>query len=385
MINNNNRSTFSLMLPLIMGLLFGLLILDYGSSLIEPSEKPEEFALGVETSTYWGSFSGRRIHCSTPNDSDECITAYAKHDADKEIVLWLGNSQLHAINQMEAKDTNAVEILHRSMRDDGKYVMGLSYPNTSLQENYVAFEYLSYKLKVETLILPLVFDDFRETGVGDQFSLAFETPAVVRSLSRTKIGESLVGGHNIKSSENSDMAGLQETIQEQSEVYLNDMLKNKWVIWAERADLRAQIFGNLYLFRNWIFGINASSIRNMIPGRYKQNLEAYNAILESAAKQNINVLTYIVPLRNDAQRPYNEDHYFRFKEEVRLMAKDNGARFADLENLVPSQEWGNKGSTGLGQESEIDFMHFQAKGHQRLAEAISDGLVILGGEQTDDF
>ena len=67
------------------------------------------------------------------------------------------------------------------------------------------------------------------------------------------------------------------------------------------------------------------------------------------------------------------------------MAKDNGARFADLENLVPSEEWGKKGSTGLGQESEIDFMHFQVKGHQRLAEAISDGLVILGGEQTDDF
>ena len=73
------------------------------------------------------------------------------------------------------------------------------------------------------------------------------------------------------------------------------------------------------------------------------------------------------------------------RRSARLMAKDNGAHFADLENLVPSQEWGSKSSTSLGNEPEIDFMHFQVKGHQRLAEAISDGLVILGGEQTDDF
>lgn len=385
MVKDNNRSALSLMLPVIGGLLAGFFMLDYGSSLIDPSGKLEEFALGPETSTYWGTFSGRKIHCSTPNDSDNCIAAYSEYGADKDLILWLGNSQLHAINQMEVKDVTAVELVHRSLRDGGQYVMGLSYPNVSLQQNYVTFEYIGYKLPIMTLILPVVFDDFRETGIGSQFSLAFETPGVVNNLMRTKIGKSLVSDYAEQYPENSDMAGLRETMQEQSEVYLNDYLTAKWKIWEKRPDLRAQVFKNLYLVRNSVFGINASSVRNVIPGRYRQNFEAYNAILKSAAKQKIKVLTYIVPLRNDVKRPYNKQDYSAFKEKVRLMATDNGAHLLDLENLVPSQHWGEKSSTGLGQESEVDFMHFQFEGHERLAAAILDGLVVLAGDQSSDL
>lgn len=385
MSKDGNRSTVSLFLPLAFGLLLGLVILYHKAYLIENNMKPEDFALGQETSSYWGKFLGRAIQCSTPNDSDDCIAAYSDNDSDKDLVLWLGNSQLHGINQMKTNDINAVELLHRSLRGDGQYVMGLSYPNVSLQQNYVTFEYVRYKLPITTLILPVVFDDFRETGVGSQFSHAFDMPAVVKSLNYTEIGHSLVDEYVEQHTDDSDMPALNETVQEVSEKFLNNIAKDNWKIWEKRSELKANLLGDLYFFRNWLFGINASSIRNIIPGRYQQNFEAYRAILQSAKQHDIKVLTYIVPLRNDVARPYNKQDYLSFKDEVLLMAKNNNAHFADLEDLVPSQEWGMKSNTGLGQKPEIDFMHFQFMGHQRLAEAIKRKLAFFKRDVSSDF
>jgi hypothetical protein len=118
----------------------------------------------------------------------------------------------------------------------------------------------------------------------------------------------------------------------------------------------------------------------MIPGRYSSNIQALIATLQSATEKNISVLLYIVPLRNDAERPYNVEQYSNFKEEIKLLAKEYKVQFADLESLVPSNEWGNKNSTSLDGGDEIDFMHFQAGGHLRLAEAIDKNLEILQGE-----
>jgi len=130
------------MLPWLLGVFFGLVILGNLASRITFEDKAEEFALGKETSTYWATDGEIPIHCSTPNDGNLCIDAYLESSLQNEIVLWLGNSQLHVINQMQPQDINAVEILHQSLKNAHRYVMAFSYPNASLQQNYVTFDYI---------------------------------------------------------------------------------------------------------------------------------------------------------------------------------------------------------------------------------------------------
>jgi len=378
MSTDHSRSHVKPLLPLFLVLILAILFLDYETSQIDPNDQLEEFALGEETSIYRAMYDRSHIQCMTPNDGDLCIEAYKESYYQKDLVLWLGNSQLHAINQMSQGDINAVEILHHSLRSENQYLMAFSYPNASLQQHYVTFEYLAHQLPIKTLVLPVVFDDMRETGVGNDFSSAFETREVVKSLSNTKIGESLVENSSFQDSAGNEMLALHQTVQERSEKYLNEALAIEWNIWAKRPELRGEIIKRLYRLRNTVFGINASSVRNKIPGRYFLNIKALTAILASSKEKNINVLIYIVPLRSDVKTPYNIKDYADFKEEIEFIALSNNAMFADLESVVPSEEWGRKDVTGLGEGTELDFMHFQAAGHERLAKAIGIKLAMEG-------
>ena len=89
------------------------------------------------------------------------------------------------------------------------------------------------------------------------------------------------------------------------------------------------------------------------------------------------MLLYIVPLRDDVKVPYDLDQYGEFKSEIQLIAKKSGVRFANFESLVPAEFWGTKSATTFGSIPELDFMHFQAGGHQLLADAIYEELITL--------
>ena len=159
-------------------------------------------------------------------------------------------------------------------------------------------------------------------------------------------------------------------IQNNFENLLEERLGKIWPIWDEREILRGTLFGKLYKLRNSVFRINASTIRNMIPERYVKNMNAFKDILNLASDNNLDVLVYIPPIRNDVKLPYNIKDYNNFKKEIHDITKEYDVNFFSLENLVPPNFWGKKFSTNLKKVKEIDFMHFQAKGHQLLAEAL---------------
>ena len=50
---------------------------------------------------------------------------------------------------------------------------------------------------------------------------------------------------------------------------------------------------------------------------------------------------------------------------------------ANYESIVPGELWGYKEATNLMDEREIDFMHFQYRGHQILADSLQVQLDIL--------
>ena len=339
---------------------------------MNPSDDLNSFALGVEnTSSFEARFvDGVQFHCYDLMDSDECINGHKKSKPREDVVLWLGNSQLHAINQFKVGDTTAAHKLHQNLAAESRYLLTYSQPNANLQEHYILFEYLAQKLPVTTLILPVVFDDMRETGVRNTLADLLKNQSVIKRIIDTEIGRSLYKSEIDQDLSGNDMIALQDTIQEKSEKYLNKSLGEIWEIWSERPKFRGEVFTNLYLFRNWIFGINATSSTRVIPNRYVKNIQSLDAILQSAKELKINVLIYIPPLRNDVKIPYNLEQYDNFKTDIQLTASRYNIEFINLESLVPAKFWGTKDATTLGGMQELDFMHFQSGGHDLLADTL---------------
>jgi hypothetical protein len=336
----------------------------------------DELALGEETVTRLSFFGGQKIHCiGLGNDDEKCNQGAESRAMPNGVVLWLGNSQLHAINQAEPSDRTAAYIAHQALLADGIDLVANSLPNASLQEHYLVAESIRTRLPVRTLIVPAVFDDTRESGIREPVQPVFSEHETLVHLRETETGRRLIAEFEAAHAEaaddtNADMAALDETVQERSETFLNDWMDAHSSVWAARAEARGQIFNNLYLVRNSAFGINAQTVRPVIASRYSDNLQALRDMASLHARANIRVIIYIAPLRTDVTPPYIPEQYAQFQADVEQLCEETGAEFHNLGDIVPGEYWGVKASTAIGGVPEYDFMHFQEEGHQRLADAV---------------
>ena len=113
----------------------------------------------------------------------------------------------------------------------------------------------------------------------------------------------------------------------------------------------------------------------MIPARYEWNMKALSLIMELSELYDIQLTVYIPPLRKDVEIPYDLHEYLAFKQEVLALAEAHKVSFADLDSIVPGELWGFKASTNSKDEPEIDYMHFQGKGHELLANSLQHLLI----------
>jgi len=333
----------------------------------------ETFALDQETSVYYAKDkSGRTVHCSDLSDSENCIQSW-KEKGKRDVALWLGNSQLHAINQMKPGAVNAPQYFSVALGKTSQDSITFSQPNANLQEHYILFQYLVDRLKISTLIIALVYDDTRETGLRTGIKEALQDESLMNSVKASELSDSLkdIVPFREGESENTAMEGSYQK-------YLEDLLVDELNViskdWKERTSMRAAISSKLYLYRNTILGINSQTKRKKIIGRYNQNLKALTDILISANSKGIKTLVYIVPLRSDIEPPYIKEEYLSFKEDVSSIARENRVTFMNLENAVPSEFWGMQGGVDLTSSTSIDFMHFQEEGHKLLAKEIYKAL-----------
>jgi hypothetical protein len=194
-------------------------------------------------------------------------------------------------------------------------------------------------------------------------------------LSKTPIGLKIQSDNKLlNSTDKEDTAGISYTLQEKVERLLNTWLADTSLLWAARPEIRGQIMLYIFTLRNKVLGIKPTSKRKIIRGRYQDNYAALEAILASAKDAKIAVALYVVPLRKDVEVPYVTAEYSQYKADAQSLANKYQASFFNLENLVPSELWGAKDSTSGEVGQELDFMHFQAGGHQLLAVQLS-GLV----------
>jgi len=339
-----------------------------------------ELALGRDTTTYYAHYNENKIHCEDVRDANECISPYRASGKENTVLLF-GNSQLHAINQMSIGNKSAPFILHEKLINTPRYLMTFSQPNSNLQEHYVLFKYLLNKINIETLVLPVFFDDMREDGIRPGLLDAFKDDKTSLSLNNTKIGKYLVSKYLKPQAEFKDDTYFSKTIQADFEKYIGNKLMEFSDLWADRSDFDSFVWIYLYKFRNYIFDINPSTKRKKIQSRYDNNLSALTEILKAAKKGGINIILYIHPIRYDVPIPYDKNEYRDFKRDIALRANAYNYKVYNYENLVPPEMWGLKDSTTVNGGSEVDFMHFQTGGHKELAYKLLEQLTIIGNKK----
>ena len=364
--NTFNKNRLSILIGLLMGIFLLNIFLPKKGSQIHL----EEFALGKNTKTLMASAGNKKIHCSDLKDLNLCIEGYKIDRNNSPVILWLGNSQLHAINQYQLGNETAAPQIHRILKEYNFYTLTLSQPNANLQEHYLLFAYLLDRLPLKTLILPIVFDDMRENQIRTDIQSVLKDQASYKRINETLLGKSLISRFNDKDLADNKSNVLKDTKQTEFENLLDEKLGNIWSLWTKRDIFRGELLGKLYLLRNSVFGIKATTTRKIIKGSYVKNINAYQDILKLALDNKIKVLVYIPPIRNDIKIPYDVKEYNSFKNEIKNIAEEYKVYFTSLEDLVPSEFWGRKASTNLKGDEEVDFMHFQAEGHRLLAEAI---------------
>jgi hypothetical protein len=363
------------LIKLILALVIAFSLFEFFASATKNSKDLNKAALGDGTTVVRGEIDGHLVHCEHNIDIQICLSNYKKFEKKENTALWLGNSQLHAINQMSENDEPASALLSRKLLSDSTYLLTMSQANANLQEHYVILNYISKLIPLDILILPVVFDDLREIGLRQGVKELFDSTYIYASedqylsqlLELDKNNESNLSKQNI---DNNDLAGLDGSIQQVVEDYLNQILGNYYESWSLRGKIRGNLELAIYRFRNFIFRVSASTKRKMIPGRYDANMNALDNILSLSAEKNIQVLLYIPPLRDDYPRPYVPEEYSDFKETLISVSSKYSVNVFDFESVVPNELWGLKESTGVSNDTELDFMHFQAEGHKKLSNAI---------------
>lgn len=357
-------------LSTLIGIFLGIFLLNYFFSDNKKEIRLDEFALGKDNKTLLADFEGKRIHCSDTTDLNLCLKGYKSSNIELPVTLWLGNSQLHAINQYYEGDQTAALLLHKDLKKFDIYTLTFSQANANLQEHYLLLSYLLEYFPIKTLILPVVFDDLREDNIRHTIENVLTNQFVINKISKSYTGKNLISKFNNKNSTTSVTNRKEDLSEDDFENLLDEKLNKFWLIWSKREKLRGYLFAKLYLFRNYVFGITPSTTRKMIPGRYEKNINAFKDILKLSLENKLEVFTYIPPIRNDIKIPYDLEDYKNFKIEIENITKKNNYRFISLENIVPPEFWGEKTSTNLKKEKEVDFMHFQSNGHRLLAKSL---------------
>lgn len=347
---------------IISSLLLSVIIL----RLSDVNQNLSEFALGDNTSTYFAKdINDNIIHISNIDSiSVSEIQKIFLNNNKKDVLFILGNSQTHSINQMNNGEVNYVELISNEI--ENKQIISNTFPNASFQDFYISYMFWKDKLNIESIFIPLFFDDTRENnGIShgffkylseSKFEIASET-----ELARELNAEILLKSESVE----------EKTTQEKSEEFLNTFLEKTIPdIWPKRKIVQGEIYGFLYLLRNRLFNIKPTSIRKKINEKYDKNINALEELISDATKSKIKIHLYIPPIRNDVKIPYDIDDYFEFINYMKNK-KNKYVKFINYSEIVPPEYFGYKESTSLGEtKKEYDFMHFQYEGHKILSDSL---------------
>ncbi|MCC7394354.1 MAG: hypothetical protein IT553_05825 [Sphingomonadaceae bacterium] len=352
----------SLWWSLIIGLLLAFGLLEYAAH--RWLFALEQAAYGRETS----AAAARDFVCQGASNHPVCASAYAR-SGRPPVALWLGNSQLAAINRMRPGDNNAPALLHADLAARGRYLVSYQMPNASLDEHILMVEAVLPTYDPQLVILPVCYDDIRETSIRDDVRAMVDLPGVRAAMAADPLGAEMLHVASAGTTEAEVSTDDPKSVRPKVESAIVGWLEGHSSLWAKRSSLRGMLGFAVHTLRNKMLGINSQTKRPVPPSLEAERLARLDQFLREMRGRGTRVLLYVPPYRQNVSGPYVSADYARFKARLQALAAANGARYADLDAIVPGPEWGMVTDDLFGFQ-EYDFMHFTAAGHQRLAAAV---------------
>ena len=357
-----------------LGIGLGLLLL---TSLAQWQRDFVASELGLGLQTY--SFETERDGVLVSGDLDAIPALAARlqvlRRAGRTSVLWLGASQLHAINQPGPEAKLAIWYAQERARRRGAPVAysQLSLPNAGPVELLAVYQAFRAKaLRPDRLVLAFTYDDLNETELRQDVSALLDRvrPQLVAAdasdsmLARARErAQRAREGPAAAPVTRSATAG---TPQEQLELALVSALESIWPAYAARHTVRSAGIAAWKLpFTGLLFRLRGRPIQLVDPEAQQTSEAALLELIAQTRADGVALLIYQAPHRPDAQHFYHDRRaYDAYHERLAGLSTRNGVAWLDLETLVPAPVY------GLTDQYLPDVFHFREEGHHLLGEAI---------------
>ena len=305
--------------------------------------------------------SNNKVLCRTGLETLDCEK---KILSSKNTILFLGNSQLGAINNYSKGEITYPEILSSNeyFKEKKIKIKSIWLPNV----NIVEYEFILSNLKKcgfepSKLFLPLIFDDFSDHNIRE------EVQPYASELCNINYTKEL----NNKDNNQNISAGNVKN--------LSKKIKNYFQVFEELNQINIDLKLFIYKIRNFAFNIDSSTKRKLNKISYEKNIEKLKLILEERQSPKFKNYFYIAPVLNANSNlpfPYYIDEYNSFKKRIEEICRSQNCIFKNLENLIPSNEWGGDQNISFKRKkTNLDFMHFKYEGHKRLSSYFNSLLI----------
>jgi hypothetical protein len=285
------------------------------------------------------------------------------------LALIVGMSQLLTISDRRRSDRFTSEHMDDALAPDGVRVFEFGAPNMDNEEALVYLLAASVDPATHpyAFIYGVCFDKFRNVDVRPALLRLLQNRP--RLLSAWKEVAATYADRYPRATAKmlatlGDLAKQAETTREATFESRLRILTGRWLpLVAARESFNGHLQSVLYRLRNYALNIESSTKRPIIGTRYDLNREFLGLIAALASERGIKFLPYVIPLNPLADTPYVASEYASFKGWLQEFSQIHGLPFVNLENLVPSQEWGRW-------QGGPDFKHFGAAAHRRTGSAL---------------
>ena len=381
MLYSKNRRNRLEELSVVVGLLAGVIVFGiFGRSLAE--FRPEEAGLGEDTTAYLSNYDGLRVAGFLGEPTPVHATLRRVKASGKRVALWMGASQLHAINKISAGDELAVFYANQAAARRGAdlFYVQLSDPNANLNEILVGYlQIRKEELLPDLLVLGLTYDDLREPGIRRAILERAPDPLVVEEqivssagLENIEAARAMAAMREKQSLQVPD--DIQGSPQQRLEEELTRLLEEYFPAYRARGKILAAAEVSMLQF---FFSLRSDLTRTRIPpipeDQKAWNLRALDTLLELAQRDGVAVLAYKAPHRPDEPIFYHDRaSYDRFFEVSESRFRSERVHYADLQEIVPAEHW------GFLRSGVPDVFHFRVKGHRLLGSHIDDAAMKAG-------